>query len=496
MRDSLVILLLLLLTAVFVIARRQRMKLWQLQESVAQREREKQAVFDFLNRFGERLTRSLDQEKALALVVDFLQEATKADAGAVFLREKDDPKTLRPVVVQGMFPPLHKVSTGGKLLAKRKFIADKVRRDSVTVGEGIVGLVAEQGKTLLIRDAEHDARVPKDASDIVPIRDLILAPLMVREEVLGVLVLVNKREDAPFNDNDESLVTAVGDQAAATLDLVRLYGMLADKQRMEQELRLARTFQEMLLPRTVPQIDKAEVAGFSRPALEVGGDYYDYIEVDKDHLGIVIADVSGKGIPGALVVASVRATLQAEARGDLSPKSVLRRVNERALRDTKQGVFITMTYGILNIHTGTFRFCRAGQEPTICCRDENSIPMLHEPPGIALGLVGGDAFEFSEEEVISLREEGTAVLYTDGVVEAMDNDQQEYGQARLHSVIQAHAAESPARIVDEIVRDIELFSEGREQHDDITIVVLQWKRNAASVRATNEETPQRIATTA
>jgi sigma-B regulation protein RsbU (phosphoserine phosphatase) len=484
----------LLIVMVFLgfLLRRQSKRVLSLRYELANRIREKSAVFDFLNRLGELVTTRLDQQGTLQLVVQFLQDATKADAAAIFLRQPDEPDVLRAAVVQGLFPPLHKTTTD-RLLAKRKFVAEKVRKDSIRVGEGIVGRVADTGKGMLITDAARDERVPREASEVIPIRDLLLAPILVRDEVLGVIALVNKREDGPFGDNDMSLVTAIADQAAVTIDLVRLYAELSQKQRMEQELRVAKEFQEMLLPRKQPKLDSVDIAGFNRPALEVGGDYFDYIDVDEDHVGIAIADVSGKGTPGAMVMASVRATLRAEARGELSPKQVLTRVNAQAVRDTKTGVFITMTYGVLNIRTGAFRFARAGHDPLICCRGENEPLSLHEPNGIALGLVEGDIFGIIEEEEISLRTEKTIILYTDGVVEAMDEQKKEYGQPRLHEVVKTFASEPPPRIVEEIVRDIESFTEGRDQHDDITIVVLQWKNQSEQ---TTDGLDRRVATTA
>lgn len=441
--------------------------------------REKQAVFDFLNRLGERITQGVDVKSTLELVTQFLQDATSADAAAIFLRSDSDPNVLKGVVVQGLFPPLHKATTTDKLLAKRKYVADKVRHDSIRVGEGIIGRVAETGKGVLIRDAERDERVPRDASEIVPIRDLLLAPLVVRDEVLGVLALVNKRQEPPFNEGDESLVNAIAEQAAVTLDLFRLYRVLADKQRYESQIRLARDFQEFLLPREVPDVEAVELWGMSRPALDLGGDYFDFLKVDDEHIGIAIADVSGKGIPAALVMASVRATLHAECKGNRSPKNVLERVNRQAKGDTKPGVFITMTYGVLNTKTGVLKFCRAGHEPLVAARESGAPLVEVAPKGMALALVDGDPFNILlEEREVRLEELGTAILYTDGVTEAKNLNDDEYGEDRLFSVFRSCASEPPRAITERIAADVGQFSQNREQHDDVTIVVMQWKKKA------------------
>lgn len=442
-------------------------------------EREKKTIYEFLDLIGRRVTSGADVDETMDLIISFAQEATHADGAALFIMDPNG-KTLRARVVKGMFPPLHTPSTD-KLFAKRKFVEDMVLKEVIELGSGIIGMVAASGAPILVTDAGTDARLPKDART-ADLRDMLVAPLAVRGEVLGVLALANKREEGPFSAVDQSLVSAFADQAAVTLDLVRLHKAMADKQRMEQELELARTFQTMLLPRETPDFPGYKIAGFYRSALEVGGDYFDYIDIDRRHLGIAIGDVSGKGIPGALVMASVRATLQAEARISLSPKAVLKAVNDRVIRDTKENVFITMTYGILDTVTGKFRFCRAGHEPIICCHDDGRALSTYLPEGIALGIIAGEMFNVTEEKEIDLHDEQTIVLYTDGIVEAMDTNAEEYGEKRFHNIIEANAAGGPQQIIEATIRDIDAYTKGRDQHDDITIVAVSWVGEEASSR--------------
>ncbi|MEQ8820856.1 MAG: SpoIIE family protein phosphatase [Sumerlaeia bacterium] len=455
-------------------------RLWFANYLIQNRDRERQTVFTFLNELGERITRRFDIDETLELVVDFCMNATRADAGAIFIRDDDDPDLLQARVVQGLFPPLHETKLD-KLASKRRFLVEKIKKDKLKIGEGIIGYVAKNAEAILIPDASLDARVPQSAGEIVPLEGLILSPLVVRGTVLGVLVLVNKRaEGQTFNESDRDLVTALADQAAVMLETVRLYEELANKQRIEQELKLAHDFQKLLLPREVPNFPSIAIAGFSQPALEVGGDYFDFIPVDEGHVGIVIADVSGKGMPGALVMATLRSTMRAEAPGDLSPKAVLSRVNEHILRDTKESVFITVTYGILDLETGAFRFVRAGHEPVVCCEhclDGKSAELtLHSPNGIVVGLVGGDSFGITEEQEIDLSQCGLTVLYTDGATEAMNSDREEYGEDRFHDVVRQSSMAAPQALIERIMDDISDFTGGIPQHDDITLVVLRWRR--------------------
>ncbi len=451
-----------------------RADLWVLQ-------REEKALFDFLNQFGQRMTSGTDTGPAMDLIVSFAQEATTADAAGLFVRDKGG-RTLRARVVSGLFPPFHEV-TSDRLFSKRKYVAEMVKREVIEVGEGVIGRVAVTGRPLLVADASKDERIPKPDISGLAVKDLLAVPLNVRDENLGVLVLVNKREGPPFNEADESLITAVARQASVTLDLIRLHRDKQERQRLEQELELARTFQALLLPRRTPSYPNIRLAGAYRPALEIGGDYYDFIPIDDRYLGIAVGDVAGKGVPGALIMAAVRAALRAEARLSLSPREVLQRVNTVAREDTKDSVFITMTYGVLDTETGRFRFCRAGHEPVICCPGDGKGIVSYLPEGIALGIVEGETFGITEEQEIDLSSERTAILYTDGIVEAMNARSEEYGEMRFHRQVQQHASGSPEELLEAILGDVGKFVRDRDQHDDITIVVINWTGEAKSQQA-------------
>jgi phosphoserine phosphatase RsbU/P len=286
---------------------------------------------------------------------------------------------------------------------------------------------------------------------------------------------VNKKSAAAFSGYDLELLLSLSGQAASTVELVKLYDELAEKQRIEQELRVAHEFQKMLLPAECPELSGFEIGALSEAALEVGGDYYDFVPIDDQgrYLGVVIADVSGKGIPGALIMSMVRATLRAESHGNLSPKAVLARVNERLYADTKENVFITMTYGILDTRERKFRFARAGHEPLVTVRKDTGAVQMTAPDGIALGMVANDMFQITEEAELILEPGETAVFYTDGVIEAMDQHTNEYGQKRFFDFIVANRDLPPQEMIAKALDDIRVFTHGLPQHDDITMVAIR-----------------------
>jgi sigma-B regulation protein RsbU (phosphoserine phosphatase) len=445
----------------------------ELISSVDKNNRERKAVFMFLNNLGDRLTKdNLALEPTLKIITEFVVDITEAEAGAAFLLDPVD-NHLTARVVHGMFPPL--MQTTNYVLTKQKYLSERVKRERIPVGHGVIGEVAQNGEPLLIRDAATDSRVPGAGADGLAIRTIMVAPLKARGRILGVLAVVNKRGIATFTDEEMDLLASLADQAASTVEMVKLYSELAEKQRIEQELRVAHDFQRMLLPASSPQPAGFQVAAFSAPALEVGGDYYDFFWVDElqRHLGIVIADVSGKGIPGALIMAVVRCTMRAMALNNLSPRDVMVKVNERVYADTKENVFVTMTYGILDTRERTFRFSRAGHEPVVTTKAEEGPVRLSSPDGIAMGLVGSDMFSMLEEAVIPLESGDTAIMYTDGVIEAMDAADNEYGQQRFFNLIAANHTKSPQEIIENTLADISTFTKGHPQHDDITMVAIK-----------------------
>jgi len=463
-----VLTLIILALLVYILFLRNRVRFFR--HSSGTRTKEREAVLSFLHKIGERLTTGIDLQGSLEIITNFIVEYTHAESGAIFLLNEED-QLLRAKVVLGLFPPLHK--TTGYVFTKRKYLTERIMKDHIRLGEGIIGHVAQTGQSQLITDAQSDPRVPETTSDFIPIESLMVSPLKIKDKVLGVLAVVNKRDGHIFTNRDMSLLVSLSDQAAVTVDIVKLYDQLANQQRLEQELRLARDFQSLLLPKKCPSIPGLDMAAFNEPALEVGGDYFDFIWVDEDHLGVAIGDVSGKGIPGALVMAMVRSILRAESRNNLSPSAVLKVVNEYVRQDTKSNVFITMTYAVIDVKNQVICFSRAGHEPLVSFRADQNDPSLYTPEGIALGLVDADIFKVTSEKEINLANGDLIVLYTDGVVEAMNDSSQEYGQQRFLEVIKGSRNGKAEGVIDAVIKDMKQFTRGIPQHDDITMIAFK-----------------------
>ena len=247
-----------------------------------------------------------------------------------------------------------------------------------------------------------------------------------------------------------------------------------ERDALVSELDRAGKIQLNLLPGRLPRIRGFDIRVAYRSAKELGGDYYDFIPVDKDNLGIVVADVSGKGLPGALVMASTRAYLRLLSIGRPNAKDTIVRVNRFVAEDVKgSGMFVTMLYMVMNMKTLTIQVVNAGHNPLILWRDGTT--RLVNPKGIAVGLTGSDVFaKRLEEDLIQLQPGDRLVAYTDGVVEAMNERREEFGEERFVELVEKYAERTSAEFVNQLMRAIEKHQGRAEQHDDITVVTIKY----------------------
>jgi serine phosphatase RsbU (regulator of sigma subunit) len=264
-----------------------------------------------------------------------------------------------------------------------------------------------------------------------------------------------------FNDMTRSL------QAARELE--------HEAERVQGEINTTREIQAHLLPAKIPQLPGFDIYQAYSSAKEVGGDYFDYIPVDRENLGIVVADVSGKGLPGAMVMAQTRAVLRMIATGNTSASATLSQVNTVIARDIKRGMFVTMIYGILNVRQKTLTVASAGHNPMVLLRARTGQVELVNPNGIALGFDKGPIFNRTiKEQTLQLYKGDQVVLYTDGVVEAMDERHEEYTDERFYRWVQSNARDKKSRdVVSALLKEIETFRGKAEQHDDITVVTVR-----------------------
>jgi len=438
----------------------------------------KDVVFNFVYDIGEVFaeTDSVDVGSLLKRVVYYAQRTTGATSGVLYLLGPDD-ETLRAQAVGGVFPPLsgHVDEGIDTAFSKIRYVERLVRREPIRIGEGLVGEVMSRGLPMLIEHAEDDPRVPRYQQDFLVIHSVLLVPMRFRHTVIGVLGVVNRTDNKPFAQADMNLLQALADQASVSIHYARFSVALDEKRRLDYDLGVAKKIQMALLPGDVPQIEGVELAAFSVPAQQIGGDYYDFVNVDDSHVGIVIADVSGKGIAGAIVMSICRSVLRAEAPGCLCPSAVLKKVNRVLSRDLSEDMFVSILYMILNTRTHELVVCRGGHVHPILNSGAGE-PSVIKSGGMAMGLADLATFdEMLEEKSVRLKAGDTVVAYTDGVTEARDRNENEWGLLNLIKSIQATALEGRGvQAMSTTVRQKLLHFVGETpQYDDMTLVAVR-----------------------
>lgn len=317
-----------------------------------------------------------------------------------------------------------------------------------------------------------------------------LAALIVKP----VKTLVRDAEILGGGDLDHQIQAGTRDEVgvlAATLDNTRIklkdaQERLVASERLARELEIAREIQMALLPKETPTIDRVEIGTLYRAAAQVGGDLYDFFWVSEDELGIVVADVSGKGVPGSMVMTMAKAVIRAKAVKSDSPShmlpsgfggepaSVIRKANQMIYQGIKKGMFITANYGILNVSTLQFQFVSAGHNDTLVYNSHSGELREYNPKGIALGLDKGSVFDaMLQGQEVALSSGDLLIQYTDGITEAMDEQGGEFGEDRLKEAIRKYAHQHVDEFLASLDYEIGSFTEGFAQSDDITAIVIK-----------------------
>ncbi len=256
---------------------------------------------------------------------------------------------------------------------------------------------------------------------------------------------------------------------------------MVELERKKQELKIARDIQRSFLPETSPKIDGIEISASNQPALEVGGDFYDFIPISSDKWGLLIADVSGKGIPAALFMALSRTLVHASTVGNSSVADSIKRANKLVYADARSGAFVTLFYGILDSKQMTFTYVNAGHNPPILLKEGSSDIVLLKAKGLALGAI--EEVELQEVEV-NLTRGDEIILFTDGVTEAVDGRNVQFGQDRLVKLIKDNHGLSPGDLTAKIHSEIDLFAHNHQQFDDVTLMILKVTKQAGKIDET------------
>jgi serine phosphatase RsbU (regulator of sigma subunit)/HAMP domain-containing protein len=302
----------------------------------------------------------------------------------------------------------------------------------------------------------------------------LIIPVIIKNEVNGILLLSSKKSNLPYTDREKTFLTTLIGQGGFAIESAYLYEELKHRERIKQELEIARRVQADLLPQGNLQIEGLDIDGICIPAAEIGGDYYDYFLIDNHTVGIAIADVTGKGTSAAFYMAMVKGMMLSLSSIHLSPKQLLTELNKRIFGKVDRRVFITMIYAVIDVSKKSLKFARAGHNALIMrCAEESKAKCLI-PAGMGLGLEKGELFSTTiSEKRIKLKPGDTIIFYTDGVSDAMNHKREEFGEERLIEIIENISHNNSSQIRQIIIHALNEFVKDTPQHDDITMLTIR-----------------------
>jgi sigma-B regulation protein RsbU (phosphoserine phosphatase) len=391
------------------------------------------------------LSSSLDLHEVLELILDSLLKVVKYDAAAIFLIDKRK-QQIDHIKARGFDPALEPDL-------------------QLKIGEGLAGWVAQTQKSLIVPNVKED---PRYIEARVETESGMVVPIISNQRIIGVFSIESNKLDA-YDEKDLELLDAFASLAAISIERAREHQEILEKRKLEEELSIARRIQKTFLPDKHPEMPGFDISGINIPSEKVGGDYYDFIPIIENQVGIAIGDVSGKGVPAALIMASFRASLIAEIRNNYAIRSIMFKVNNLLFESTESDIYVTAVYGVLDTKNRIFTFTNAGHNAPIFRRADGRMEYLLEG-GMALGTFENSKYE---ERPLSLSSGDLIVLYTDGVTEAKSETEEEFGTKRLKQVIKDSHRLSASEIQNSIYQAIKDFTGNLPQADDLTMIVIK-----------------------
>lgn len=400
------------------------------------------------------ISRSLDLDEVLNLVMDTLDSLIHYDAAGIYLIEPGDDKN--PYVFKS------------KSIRGYQISFEQIE-PRLKMGEGFLGTVAQSGRAIISPDVSKDPRYFPARERT---RSEMLAPIISNDRVIGVFDLESDNLDA-YSEDDLAILQLLTSQVAIIIEKVRLHEQVVEKKRIQAQLEVARQVQLDLLPGNDPQVDGFDVSAYIFPTEEVSGDYYDWVKIFDDQIGIVVADAVGKGIPAALLMAFLRASLRAGVQIGYAPHIAFSKVSNLLYDSTEDNQFITAIYGILDSTNRTFVFSNAGHNPPLLIKPDGEYRYV-EYGDMPLGMF--DDLHY-HQHFIRFENDQVLVLYTDGITEAANPNGEEYGTERLAKRVLG-GIELPARqLIDHVRKGIADFTERKFLDDDGTLFIVKARQS-------------------
>ena len=404
----------------------------------------------------KKISRSLDLTEVINLVMDTLGSLIPYDAAGIYVLKCS--KIGAPAAAPDQ-PCVFQTE------AVRGYDIDDLKELSLKMGEGIIGHVALKGEPVISPDVRNDPRYFNAREET---RSEMVAPVISNEEVIGVFDLESDKLNA-YDTDDLQVLLLLASQVAIIIEKVMLHEQLVEKKRLEGQLEVARQVQLELLPADDPKLEGFDICAYNFSTEEVSGDYYDWVSIYEDQIGLVIADVSGKGVPAALLMAFLRASLRAAIHIGYAPHISMAKVNYLLWESIERNQFVTAFYGVLDASNRTLAYTNAGHNPPLLMNADGSAHFM-ERGGLPLGMFRNTRYY---EYYQAIEQGQILVLYTDGVTEAQNPKGEEYGRDRLEKAVRANRNLSARDLITTIQQDVDSWTDGRGASDDMTFFIIK-----------------------
>ena len=433
-------------------------------------------VFTVLHTLGDAILAGQGDPTLHRLIAEGAASVVEADGATIYLLDEKG-RVLVPRHCTSKCPPLielpERIVTQAR--TNSSTLASFLKLHSIPSDEGVLGAVFNSQQEENVPDLRRHPKFKGASNTFQQHVSAVVAPLRYGTRRLGVMAAANA-DGRPFSQHALEMFVALAEQCGFALGSAQAHQEASAKRALEAELRSASEIQRVLLPEKAPDSETLELVGRSIPARLVSGDYFDYFAVGKDHIGIVIADVCGKGIPASLITAMCRSVLRAHAREELSPAAVLAAVNRNLFPDIREDMFITALYAVVARDGSSLTMARAGHTTPLVWRQASGEVEEIQSPGLVIGLDKGEVFERATRDVsVTLSSGDVLLLYTDGVNEATDHKELLFGEDRIKKVLALSAPVGAQSVVNSLCSAVEEFLGGQPQNDDITLVALRRK---------------------
>ncbi len=337
------------------------------------------------------------------------------------------------------------------------------------LNQNLLGWMQIHKKPLMINDPRTDERF-RNVKWEESVRTVLCAPLMAKSKLIGILTIYNKKDESGFTDSDQRLLSIIAAQSAQVVENARLYEEEQEYKAMRKEMELASSIQKKLLPSTPPEIKGYSIGGRNLTAKSVGGDYFDYVKVDDHHWMVCLGDICGKGMPAALLMSNLQAILHGQVLHSLSPGEILKLANIQLFRNTDPEKFATVFLGILDTREHKLHFSNGGHEYPFYIKSDGNYDRL-KSNGLPLGIM-----EMSDygEETIEVDPGDCMFVYSDGITESINLQEEEFGESRLREILVSTGPDlyDPDGLIDKIFNASIEYSGQQQRFDDMTALVL------------------------